>query len=127
MADRMSFFSRLRKNYCGCDHSMVRRSGATPVCLVHLVSLMQPNKPDRPNRPNEQDRLADFSIILLEIYPELSIGPILIGAGAQVLLDIPAGEYVAIGHLEGQHAIHEHVCPNDIHFVADVPLGIVCL
>jgi hypothetical protein len=36
------------------------------VCQVHLVSLIQPNKPDRPNRPNEQDRLADFSSILLE-------------------------------------------------------------
>jgi hypothetical protein len=35
------------------------------VCLVHLVSLIQPNKPDRPNRPNEQDRLVDFSSILL--------------------------------------------------------------
>jgi hypothetical protein len=37
------------------------------VCLVHLVRLMQPNKPDRPNRPNEQDRLANFFSILLEI------------------------------------------------------------
>jgi hypothetical protein len=35
------------------------------VCLVHLVSPIQPNKPDRPNRPHEQDRLADFSSVLL--------------------------------------------------------------
>ena len=45
---------------------MVRTSGASPVCLVHLVSLMQPNKPDRPKRPNEQDGLADFFSTLLE-------------------------------------------------------------
>ena len=38
-----------------------------PVCLVYLVSPIQPNKPDRPNRPNEQDRLADFFSILLEL------------------------------------------------------------
>ena len=44
---------------------MVRTSGTSPVCLVHLVNLMQPNKLDRPNRPNEQDRLADFFSILL--------------------------------------------------------------
>ena len=37
------------------------------VCLVHLVSRVQPNKPDRPNRPNEQDRLADFFSILLDM------------------------------------------------------------
>ena len=41
--------------------------GTSPVCLVHLVSLMQPNKPDRANGPNEQDRLADFPSILLEL------------------------------------------------------------
>ena len=46
---------------------MAHTSGTNPVCLVHLVSLMQPNKPDRPNRPYEQDRLADFFSILLEI------------------------------------------------------------
>src|SRR2546425_8849208 len=60
---------------------MVRTSGTSPVCLVHLVDLvcfvylvdlvhlvclMQPNTPDRPNRPNEQDRRADFSSILPE-------------------------------------------------------------
>ena len=126
MADRMRF-CRLRKNYCGCNHSMVRRSGATPVCLVHLVSLMQPNKPDRPNRPNEQDRLADFSSILLEIYPELGIGPILIGTGAQILRDIPAGEHMAIDGLEGQLAIHEQMRPGNVQLVSDMPLGVVRL
>jgi hypothetical protein len=68
---------------------MVRTSGTSPVCPVHLVcfvylvhlvypvSLVQPNKQDKPNkpikrdrpdrlhRPNEQDRLADFFSILL--------------------------------------------------------------
>ena len=39
--------------------------------------------------------------ILLEVHPELGIRPILIGAGAQVLLDILAGEEVAIASLEG--------------------------
>jgi len=28
-------------------NSLVRTSGASRVCLVHLVSLIQPNKPDR--------------------------------------------------------------------------------
>src|SRR3989442_15430004 len=70
---------------------MACTSGTGPVCLVDLVcfvylvhlvcpvSLVQPNKqdkpkkpikrdrPDRPNRPNEQDRLADFFSILLEV------------------------------------------------------------
>ncbi len=39
--------------------------------------------------------------VLLEVHPELNIRPILIGAGAQVLLDIRAGEEVAIAGLEG--------------------------
>jgi len=46
---------------------MARTSRTSPVCLVHLVSLMQPHKPDRPNRPNEQDGLADFFSILLDL------------------------------------------------------------
>ena len=45
-------------------------------------------------------KLADFINSLLEVHPELSIGPILIGAGAQVLLDIVAGEEVPIACLE---------------------------
>jgi hypothetical protein len=45
--------------------SMVRTSGTSPVCLVHLDNLIQPNKPDRPNRPHDQDRLADCFRILL--------------------------------------------------------------
>ena len=45
--------------------------------------------------------LAGFFSILLEVHPELSIRPILIGAGAQVLLDIRAGEEVTIAGLEG--------------------------
>ena len=50
---------------------MVRTSGPSPVCLVHLVSFVQPknqtdqpNQTDRPNRPNEQDGLVDFFSIL---------------------------------------------------------------
>ena len=46
-------------------------------------------------------KLADFFSILLEVHPELSIRPILIGAGAQVLLDILAGKEVTIAGLEG--------------------------
>lgn len=46
-------------------------------------------------------KLAGFFNILLEVHPELGIGPILIGAGAQVLLDIVAGEEVPIAGLEG--------------------------
>ena len=61
---------------------MGRMSGIIPACLVHLlylahkVGLLEPNKqdqpikrdrPDRPNRPNEQDRLACFFSILLQI------------------------------------------------------------
>ena len=65
--------------------------------------------------------------ILLEVHPKLDIGPVLIGAGAQVFGDIPAGEHVAIDRLEGQLAIHEQVRPHEVHFVADVPLGIVRL
>jgi hypothetical protein len=50
--------------------------------LVHLVPLVYPvslvqsnkqdklNKPDRPNGPNKQDRLADFSSILLDVDEE---------------------------------------------------------
>jgi len=71
--------------------------------------------------------LAAFFSILLEIHPELDIGPVLIGAGAQVLRDIPAGEHVAIDRLEGQLAIHEKVRPSEVHFVADVPLVVVRL
>ena len=44
---------------------MVRPSGTSPVCLVHLVSLMQPNKRDKPNKPNNGLlTLADFFSIL---------------------------------------------------------------
>ena len=50
---------------------MACTSGTSQVCLVHLVSLMQPNKPDRPNRPNEQDRLADFFSILLDVLVQI--------------------------------------------------------
>ena len=70
-------------------------------------------------------RRADFFSILLEVHPELSIRPTLIGAGAQVIHDIPAGEKMSIGCLEGHLAIHEHVRPHDIQLVADVPLGVV--
>src|SRR6185295_2344420 len=68
-----------------------------------------------------------FSASCLEVHPELGIGPILIGAGAQVLLDIGAGEEVPIASLEGYLAIHEKMRPNDIQFVADVPRGVVRL
>ena len=46
-------------------------------------------------------KLAGFFNILLKVHPELGIGPILIGFGAQVLLDIFAGEEVPIAGLEG--------------------------
>jgi len=71
--------------------------------------------------------LAALFSILLEIHPELDIGPVLIGAGAQVLRDIPAGEHVAIDRLEGQLAIHKQVRPSEVHFFADVPLVVVRL
>ena len=61
---------------------------------------------------------------LLEVHPELDIGPLLIDAGAQVLLDISAGEQMAIGRLEGQLAVHKHVRPGEVDFVADVRLGV---
>jgi hypothetical protein len=37
------------------------------VCLVCLVYSVEPDRPDRPDRPNEQDRLAAFFSILLEL------------------------------------------------------------
>ena len=70
---------------------MVRTSGTSPVCLVHLVSLVylaglvQPNKQDKPNkrdrrdRPNEQNGRAGFfnrllrSLILLETTGRTSL------------------------------------------------------
>ena len=63
----------------------------------------------------------------LEIYPKLGIGPVLIDAGTQVLLDVPTGKHMAIDRLEGQHAVHKHVRPGKVYFVADVPLGVVRL
>jgi len=45
--------------------------------------------------------LADFLSILLEVHPELGIGPILVDAGTKVLRDIRAGEEVTIAGLEG--------------------------
>ena len=69
--------------------------------------------------------LAGFFSILLKIDPELEIRPILIGVGAQVLRDIAAGKYVTVGRLEGQFSIHEHVRPNEVQFVADVPLVVI--
>ena len=42
-----------------------------------------------------------LSTACLEVHPELRISPILIGLGAQVLLDIGAGEEVPIAGLEG--------------------------
>ena len=63
----------------------------------------------------------------LEIYPKLGIGPVLIDAGTQVLLDVPTGKHMAIDRLEGQHAVHKHVRPGKVYFVADVPLVVVRL
>ena len=69
-----------------------------------------------------------FSVLLLlEVHPELGIGPILIGAGAQVLRDIPAGEDMAIIGLEGQLAIQGKVRPNDVQFVANCLLMLFVL
>jgi len=45
-------------------------------------------------------RAGFFSILPLEVHPELGIRPILIGAGAQVLLNIGAGEEVPIASLK---------------------------
>ena len=72
-------------------------------------------------------KLAGVFNILLEVHPELDIRPILIRTGAQVLRDIPVGEYVAIDRLKGQLAVHKHVRPGKVYFVADVPLGVVRL
>ena len=71
--------------------------------------------------------LADFFsvLLLLEVHPELSIRPILIGAGTQVLRDISAGEEVPIASLERQLAVHEKARPNDIYFVTEMPLVII--
>src|SRR5688572_11623617 len=44
---------------------------------------------------------------LLEVHPELSIRPILIGAAAQVHRGIPAGEEMPIVSLERQLAVHD--------------------
>ena len=70
-------------------------------------------------------KLAYFFSILLEVYPELSISPVLTSVGAQIFLDIVAGEYMAIDRLKRQLAIHEQVRPREVHFVADMPLGVV--
>ena len=51
--------------------------------------------------PRAGGRLGYPSHLLLEVHPELGISPILIGLGAQVLLDIVAGEEVPIAGLEG--------------------------
>jgi len=61
----------------------------------------------------------------LEICPELDIGPVLTGAGAQVLFDIPTAKEVTIASLEGQLAVHEKARPNDIYFVTEMPLVVV--
>ena len=71
-------------------------------------------------------KLADFfSILPLEVHPELEIRPILVSLGTQVLLDIGPGKQMAIDRLEGQLAVHKHVCPGKVYFVADVPRGVV--
>jgi hypothetical protein len=70
------------------------------------------------------EKITLFSV-LLEVHPELRIRPILIGVGAQILLDIRTGEEMTIAGLERQFAIHEKARPNEVQFVAEVPLGIV--
>ena len=50
--------------------------------------------------------LAGFFSILLEINPELEIHPVLIGVGAQVLLDIRPGKHMAIDRMERQLPLH---------------------
>ncbi len=71
--------------------------------------------------------LAGFFSILLEIDPELEIRPILIGVGAQVLLDIGPGKQMAIDRLKGQLAVHKQVRPGHVYFVADMPRGVIRL
>ena len=71
------------------------------VCLVYLVKQDQQDEQNKSDRPNEQDGLADFFSILLEIHPELEIRPVLIGASTQVLLDIGPGKHMAIDRLKG--------------------------
>jgi len=50
----------------GCGKILWHKPGLSGY-LVNLVGLVQPNKQDRPDRPNEQDRLADFFSILLNV------------------------------------------------------------
>ena len=63
----------------------------------------------------------------LEVHPKLNIGPVLIGAGTQVFRDIRPGKHMAIDRLKGHLAVHKHVRPGKVYFVADVPLGVVRL
>ena len=77
--------------------------------------------------PRAGGRLGYPSHLLLEIHPELEIRPVLIGASTQILLDIRPGEHMAIDRLEGQLAVHKHVRPRDVYFVADVSLVVVRL
>jgi hypothetical protein len=72
-------------------------------------------------------KLAYFFSTLLEVYPKLGIGPILIGVGPQVLLNIISGEHMAIDRLEGQLAVHKQMRPREVYFVADVRLGVISL
>ncbi len=67
-----------------------------------------------------------FFNILLKVDSVLRIRPILIGIGAQVLLDIGPGKQMAIHRLKGQLAVHKEVRPGKVYFVADMPRGVVC-
>src|SRR5688572_9675486 len=63
----------------------------------------------------------------LAVHPELSVGPGLVDARTQVLLDIAAGKQVAISGLESHFAVHEHVGPREVDFLTDVLLGVAHL
>src|SRR5215475_7843867 len=60
----------------------------------------------------------------LEVDPELSVGPLLVPARPQVLLDISTSPQITVGGLEGHFAVHEHVGPGEVDFVTDMALGV---
>ena len=71
------------------------------------------------------DPIPPFSAGLLAVHPELEIRPVLIGVGAQVLLDIRPGTQMAIDRLKGQLPVHKHLRTSKVYFVADVSRVVV--
>lgn len=69
-----------------------------------------------------------MSASALEVYPELSVSPILpYRPKAQIARDIGSGPQMAVAGLKGHHAAHEEVRPDDVDFVADVGFRVVRL